>query len=202
VLAHETAHQLMHDVPGFDPPLWFEEGTATWVARGWQLEDIMMFSGRLLTANLPALNAMTPMFHGSSDQAEDAYSAAFAFVSWSSHRYGESFVRDLISEARTHSFNRAWWLATGEDLGRAEAVWRRDSLFRYRWLPVIMASSTLWLVILMIAAWVWVRKRLKARGARWSEDDDGSDLPWDAPPEPETPVAPETATAPEDRSPP
>ena len=174
VLAHESAHQLMHDVPGIELPLWFEEGAATWAAREWQFEDVFQLSSRLLTHDLPRLDALEPRFHGSPDQVDQAYAVAFAFVSWSTTRYGESLVRDVLTEARTHSFERAWRLATGMPLDRSEAEWRRESVFRYRWLPLIMASSTFWLIVLVLSAWVWTRRRRRARAleAAWAEEDE------------------------------
>jgi hypothetical protein len=190
VLAHESAHLLMHDAPGVALPLWFEEGVATWVAREWQLEDVFQLSSRLLMHDLPRLDALEPKFHGRADEADQAYAASFAFVSWSVTRYGSSLVRDVLNEARTHSFERAWRLATGESLDRSESQWRRDSVFRYRWLPVIAGSGSLWLIVMVIALAVWLRRRARARAleAVWDAEDT-----WD--PEAES-AAPDVAVPP------
>jgi hypothetical protein len=163
VLAHEAAHQLLHDARGASFPRWFEEGVATWVGREWGVRDRLLLSGRILTSDLPRLDALSARFRGSLEQVDEAYAASFAFVAWSSRRYGETGIRSVIREARIGSFERAWRRATGERLDRAEATWRRETLFRYRWLPVIMASSTLWLLVLLVAVWAWLRKRAQAR---------------------------------------
>ncbi len=163
VLAHESAHLLIHDAPGVAVPLWFEEGVATWSARAWQFEDVFQLSSRLMTHDLPKLDAIEPLFHGDAAQADQAYAASFAFISWSVSRYGGSVVRDILTESRTHSFERAWRIATGVPLDRAESAWRRESLFRYRWMPLIAGSGSLWLVVMLLAALAWVRRRRRAR---------------------------------------
>jgi len=173
VLAHESAHQVLHDLHGEPLPLWFEEGVCTWVARDWQLEDVLQLSSRLITHSLPSLDALDQRFRGPPDQVDQAYAASFAFVSWSVARYGPAFVRDVLGETRTHGFERAWLLAAGERLDRAEAAWRRESLFRYRWLPILAGSGTLWFAVMFIAFLVWVRRRRRARllEAEWARDE-------------------------------
>ena len=174
VLAHESAHLLIHDAPGVDVPLWFEEGVATWSARAWQFEDVFQLSSRLMTHELPKLERLEPLFHGDAAQADQAYAASFAFVSWSVARYGEGTVRNVLTEARTHSFERAWRIATGVALDRSESVWRRESLFRYRWMPLIAGSGSLWLIVMLLSALVWLRRRRRARALEvaWERDTD------------------------------
>jgi len=174
VLAHESAHLLIHDAPNLALPHWYEEGVATWVARDWQLQDQLMMSGRVLTSDLPRLDQLEPLFQAAPDQVETAYAASFSFVSWAAHRYGDGSVRDVLREARTRSFERAWRAATGERFDHAESQWRRDALIRYRWIPGVTAFSTLWLVILALSAWVWSRRRARARAleARWAEEEE------------------------------
>jgi hypothetical protein len=104
VLAHESAHLLIHDAPNLALPHWYEEGVATWVARDWQLQDQLMMSGRVLTSDLPRLDQLEPLVQAAPDQVETAYAASFSFVSWAAHRYGDGAVRDVLREARTRSF--------------------------------------------------------------------------------------------------
>jgi len=201
VLAHESAHLLIHDAPGLALPHWYEEGVATWVARDWQLQDQLMMSGRVLTSDLPRLDQLEPLFEAAPDQVETAYAASFSFVSWAARRYGDASVRDVLREARSRSFERAWRAATGETFDHAESQWRRDALIRYRWIPGITAFSTLWLVILALSVWVWSRRNARARAleARWAEEEEdaamgaGDDDEWwrEQSDPPDAPVAPE-----------
>ncbi len=183
VLAHESAHLILHDVPGFDAPLWFEEGVATWVARDWQLEDQVLLSGRLMTRAQPRLAELADYFTGDPDHVEEAYAASFAFIEWSAKRYGDGFVAELVRASRTHSFERAWIAATGERLEHAETAWRHDCAIRYRWVPIVAATSPLWLFVLALSEWVWARKRRQALALRAAWEGagapDAEELPWD-----------------------
>lgn len=54
-----------------------------------------------------------------------------------------------------------------------EAAWRRESLIRYRWIPVLTASSTLWLIVALFVVWAGFRKRARARALReqWETEE-------------------------------
>ena len=177
VLAHEATHLLLHDAGGDRLPLWFQEGVATWQGRKWSLEDIVIYSSSLLTTDLPALADLDESFHGSAAQAGRAYAAAFAFVSWSTRHYGPGLVRDVVARARTRPFELAWKAAAGETLGSSEAAWRKESLIRYRWVPVVMASSPLWIGISFLALVAGARRRARAKAARerWEDEQPATD---------------------------
>lgn len=179
VLAHEATHMLLHDAGTHPLPLWFEEGLATWEGRRWTLEDAMIYSSSLLTADLPALSQLDRGFHGDAGEAERAYAASFAFVSRAIRSHGPDFPRRLLAECRQRPFEEAWRIATGQPLAEAERTWRRDSLIRYRWLPVLTASSTLWIGITFLALFVGARKRERARRQRelWDKEEADSGEP-------------------------
>jgi hypothetical protein len=173
VLAHEATHMLLHDAVGDRLPLWFQEGVATWQGRKWSLEDIVIYSSSLLTTDLPALADLDESFRGSAAEAGRAYAAAFAFVSWSTRRYGPGVVRDVVAAARSRPFEAAWKAAAGETLGSSESAWRKESLIRYRWIPVVMASSPLWIGISFLALVAGARRRARAKAARerWEDEE-------------------------------
>src|SRR5262245_40632966 len=151
VLAHECAHMLLHDAVGRRLPLWFEEGVATSQGRRWSAEDMWTYSRVLLTSDVPNLANLDSAFHASASEAEMAYAASFSFVSWSSRKYGPEMVAHLLREMRTRSFVAAWQVVTHDPLARAEKDWRLESLIRYRWFPVVTASSTLWIGVSLLA---------------------------------------------------
>ena len=159
VLAHEITHLALHDAVGDGLPLWFEEGVATWASRQWRLEDMMILSAQFLTEDLPTLDRLDPEFHSTAGEADQAYAASFAFVSWSANRYGQGFPGEVIRRTRWRPFALAWEAAGGESLERSEREWRRASLIRFRWLPILTASGTLWLAVLLVAFLAWWRKR-------------------------------------------
>jgi hypothetical protein len=171
VLAHEATHLLLYDAAPGRLPLWFEEGVATWEGRHWTAEDMWIYARGLLTSDLPHLAELDSLFHATAAEAELAYAGSFAFVSWNVHRHGADLLPRVIEGARSRPFAAAWLAATGEPLDRAEAAWRRDSLIRYRWLPLLTASSTIWGLLALLAAWAGMVRRARARAARerWRE---------------------------------
>jgi len=58
-------------------------------------------------------------------------------------------------------------------LPEAEAQWRRASLIRYRWLPVLTASSTLWILITLLSIVVGGYRRAQQRRLRerWEREE-------------------------------
>ncbi|HEY3216999.1 MAG TPA: hypothetical protein VGK93_10955 [Candidatus Eisenbacteria bacterium] len=176
VLAHEASHALLADAAAGRLPRWFEEGVATREGRRWSLEDALVFSSVLLTTDLPSLDELEGAFQASESEARMAYAGSFAFVTWASRRYGEAFVRNVVRGARQRSFAAAWQAASGARLEESERQWRREGLLRYRWLPLLTASSTvLWLGISLLALVAGAHRRARARAVRasWKEDEEG-----------------------------
>jgi len=172
-LAHEATHLFLDDAVGGRIPLWFNEGVATLQGRRWSLEDMVVSTTALLTSRLPALAELDEYFHGSDSEAQLAYSASFGFVSWATHRYGPAFLREVLRGARTRPFADAWQAAAGRSLADDEKSWRLGAVLRYRWLPLLTASSTLWLGITLLALAAGVRKRSRIRKLReqWDRED-------------------------------
>ena len=169
---------LLHDAVPRGLPRWLEEGIATWEERSFRLEDIVVYSTSLLTSDLPRLAELDQGFHASEGEAQLAYAASFAFVSFSARRHGDSFVRDLVRESRNHELPEAWRRVTGSSLEESESAWRSQSLFRYRWLPILTASSTLWIGITALAMVVAIKRRRQALAvrAKWEEAEAAEDL--------------------------
>ena len=172
VLAHEAAHMILYD-SGAHIPLWFEEGVATAEGRRWEFRDMLAFSGSLLTADLPRLADLDSAFHASAAEAQLAYAGSHAFVARTVRVHGPAVVRDIVRASRDRSFRVAWEQVTGTSIERAESEWRRTSLIRYRWIPLLTASSTLWIGIMLLSIVVGARKRAVARRTRdrWAEEE-------------------------------
>jgi hypothetical protein len=177
VFGHETTHALLHDVFGGRLPRWFEEGVATLEGRRWSLEDALIYTRSLLTSDLPALDSLDREFRSEAGNPELAYAASFSFVSWSVRREGPDFLRRLLRELRAGTLPGAWENAAGESLAEAERAWRRETLIRYRWIPVITASSTLWIGITFLAVAAILRRRARARAIRdrWRAEEEAAD---------------------------
>ena len=173
-LAHEATHQLLFDAVGGRIPLWFNEGVATLQGRRWSFVDMVVHSTALLTSRLPPLAQLDAAFHADDSKAQLAYSASFGFVSWARNRYGPVFIRSVLREVRTRPFDAAWRSAAGgRTLEEDEQAWRRVTVLRYRWLPIVTASSTLWIVVMLLALAAGLRKRARAQRLReqWDRED-------------------------------
>lgn len=183
VLAHEVTHQMLSDAVGRRIPLWFNEGVATLQGRRWSFDDYRIVTTRLLTSDLPRLGDLDSMFHASEAEAEIAYAASFSFVTWSVRRHGATFLRDVLRDTRDRRFEQAWRQRAGVALDESERMWRRASTFRYRWIPILTASSTLWLGIVALFVLAGIRKRARVRELqrRWAEDENVQDTPPDEP---------------------
>ena len=162
VFAHEVTHLMIGDAVGDRLPLWFEEGVATWAGRAWRLEDLRIVSARIIYGDAPRLEDLEAGFHGTAGAAEESYAASFAFVRWSTNRFGDDVLRRVIDATRTRSFPAAWQSATGEPLERSEAAWRSASRWDYRWLPILSVTSPLWIGIMVLSVFVWLKRRARA----------------------------------------
>jgi hypothetical protein len=175
VLVHEAVHMLLHDAAGGTLPRWFEEGVATRLGRRWGARDTLVYAAALLTRELPSLAEMDRGFRASEPAARAAYAASFDFVSWTVKRHGDDVLRDIVAAAATRPFPEAWAAATGVSLRRAEVQWRRGSLLRYRWVPVLTGTTTLWIGITLLASVALSRRRARARRIqeRWEREEGG-----------------------------
>jgi hypothetical protein len=175
VLTHEAAHQILHDAAGRELPRWFDEGVATREARRWNLEDMLVYSSALLTGGLPSLDEMDAAFNGSAGSARAAYAASSEFVAWTAKQYGDGSIRAIILASRTQPFPAAWAEATGTSLVLSEREWRQGSLFRYRWIPVLTGTTTLWIGVTLLALLAGARRRARTRAIteRWEAEETG-----------------------------
>lgn len=184
VLAHETAHQLLHDAIPHPFPRWFDEGVATAEGRRWSAQDAVVVSASLLTTSLPALPELDSLFTGSEAEARLAYAASFSFVSWATARHGDGFIRQVVRAARDRPLSEAWRVVAGVPLYVDESAWHRSSMLRYRWVPLVGASGTLWILITLLGLWAGARRRARslATRRRWEEEERMSgpeeDAPW------------------------
>lgn len=173
VLVHEAAHMLMHDGAGGRLPRWFEEGVATWLERRWAARDTLVLTSSLLAHELPPLERLDREFGRSAASARLAYAAAFDFVSWSVERHGAQTIPAILHATPSSGFAEAWRAATGEPLEKSEEAWRQRRLWVSRWLPLLTASSTLWIGITLLALAAAWRRRRRSRELlqKWEDEE-------------------------------
>ncbi len=173
VLAHEIVHVLLFDAAGRNLPRWFEEGVASHEALRWGWQDRWVLTTSVFTGVPPPLSRLDLAFATSPRAARTAYAVSFDFVGWAIRKHGESLVPSLLALLPEADFDQAWLEVTGEALRDSEERWRRGVTWLYRWVPVLTASSTLWVAITVLALLATWRRRVKTREleAAWEADE-------------------------------
>lgn len=169
---HEIAHVLIDRAAGGAPvPRWFHEGVAMAAGREWGLEDRARLALAVLVRGEVALDRVDRAFQGGEREVAAAYALSEDLVQdiLNRHRGGAEPVTATIlrrlREGRT--FPQAFREATGESLLQAEESYWKRRTFWNRWLPIVASSTTLWILISLLAIVAFQRRR--ARDARMRE---------------------------------
>jgi len=151
VFRHELVHVFVARAAAGKPvPRWFNEGLSTSVAGSWSFGDRSRLTWALLFRGRHEITELDPLFLDGST-APKAYAISAAFVRDLTRRYGESVAPRILAEvSRGESFERAFTIATGTTIRRAEdRFWGTHSIL-YRWIPVLSSSFTLWIAITLL----------------------------------------------------
>lgn len=174
VLWHEIVHlALTARAQGRALPRWFHEGVAVSVEAGWRMTDQV----RLLAAMLedPAIADVERLFVSDAQQdTTRAYLLAAALIADIRERHGAAVPGAIAGRVGAGvPFAEAFRLETGElpaaAASRAWASYRRWT----NWLLAITSGSTVWLMILALAAMAFIarRRRNAARRRRWETEE-------------------------------
>ena len=186
VLRHEVAHVLLaRAVAGRAVPRWFNEGVAMAAADPWGFDDRSRLAAAVLFRGGTELSSLDLRFQRDESVA-GAYALSGAFVRELIRRHGTGAPARILSHVRDgRTFDDALTRATGSTLEREEALfWRRHSIL-YRWVPIVTSSTTLWVVITLLAVGAFRQRRRRdarvkelweleeARERGWSGDSEG-----------------------------
>ncbi len=180
VLVHEVAHVLIYRASrGGHVPRWFHEGLALYAARGWGLEDRTRLIWGTVRGHGSALDALEEQFHRGRVSANRAYAFAGAFVRYLVDEHGRdtpALILDGVAEGK--SFAGAVHDATGLTLAEVEASYFRHLDFWNKWVPFLTSSTTLWILISLLAIYAFKRRRDRDAQilARWDEEEEQREL--------------------------
>ncbi len=175
VLRHEIAHVLIARAAGRNAiPRWFNEGLAIHGSRDWGFED----RARLMLATVRrggvALDDLDRRFAGGRHSAAGAYALSAAFVRFLFDRHGPFVASRIIDQvARGRPFSQAFRHATGSALKVEEGrFWRHLDIWS-KWVPLLSSSTTLWMLITLLALWAFKRRRERdaEQLAVWDEEE-------------------------------
>jgi hypothetical protein len=165
-LSHELVHAIMAASLGprhRDMPAWWREGLATHLSNEWRLVESVHVVGLALSGRFVPLYELEREFPAQGPRVQWAYLESFAFVGWLIDREGpEALPRFFESYTSGASFGEAFTVAFGASPAILEREWKGEFLWRYRWLPVLTSSSTVWLVMVLIFVIAGVGKRRRA----------------------------------------
>ncbi len=175
VLRHEIAHVLIARATGHrGVPRWFNEGLAIHGARDWGIEDRARLTLATVRRGGVALADLEQRFQAGSHSAAGAYALSAAFVRFLFDRHGPfvaSRLLDLVAQGR--SFQDAFRRATGSTLAVEEQrFWRHLDIWS-KWVPLLSSSTTLWMLITLLALWAFRRRRQRdtEQLAAWDEEE-------------------------------
>lgn len=181
LLHHEVAHVLIDRAAGNRPvPRWFHEGVALAAGRAWNLEDRTRFAFERLRGTPVPLRELETWFRGDTSHVHRAYAVAGAFVHDLLTEHGQGVTGHILRQVRAgRSFEDAFWRATGEPLGAAQARFMAQFTGFARWAPFLTSSAALWMLVTALAlVAIWRRRRRDAElHRRWEEEEGWRQVP-------------------------
>ncbi len=175
VLRHEVAHVLIaRAARRRGVPRWFNEGLAIYGARDWGFEDRARLTLATVRRGGVALADLDQRFAGGRHSAAGAYALSAAFVRFLLDQHGPFVASRIFDQlAQGHAFDLAFRRAVGNSLETEEIrFWRHLDIWN-KWVPLLSSSTTLWLLITMLALWAFKRRRERdaEQLAAWDEEE-------------------------------
>ncbi len=184
VLHHEVAHVLIDRATRRTTgaptrahrgvPRWFNEGLAIYGSRDWRFEDRARLTLATVRRGGVALADLDRRFSGGSYSAAGAYALSAAFVRYLLDQHGPFVAARIFDQMnRGQAFKQAFRRAVGSSLEAEEArFWRHLDIWS-KWVPLLSSSTTLWILITLLALWAFKRRRERdaEQLAAWDEEE-------------------------------
>ena len=175
VLHHEVAHALIARAAGGHPvPRWFNEGLAMAAERTWGLEDQARLFRELTLVGRTDLDEVNRLFTQSDSARARAYTLSGAFVRDLIRHHGTAAPGEVLARVATGtSFESAFGEVIGLNLVGAERAFRDRHRFWSRWGLFLTTSTSLWMIVTLIALYAILRRRQKSARLRKKWVDEG-----------------------------
>jgi len=191
VFVHELAHLYLETaIGGRRVPRWFHEGFAMQMAGEPLAMRLKAFLEAGATGSYLPLSDLDDTFPDRPPAVHLAYAQSRMFLQWLDRRAGGRGVGRLVEAMRTGmdfplAFDTTWG-ASPETLFE---VFRQTTSPLESWLYVLTGSAVLWVLIVGLFLWAYVRKRRRAQDRRrlWElqeeyrgmlSADDGEPTTW------------------------
>jgi len=177
IFCHELTHLLLKAYLGDDYfvlPYWFNEGIAMREAKEWRLSDALYLVRKGMLGSLIPLERLSTSFPEEKGRVHLAYLESLNFIIYLQERYGEGFIPQLLRGIKEMGhFELNFFALTEEHWQEVEGRWRRALEYRYRWVPWITSTSTIWIMggVLLIISYLKKRKKQREIIKKWEEED-------------------------------
>ena len=164
VARHELAHLALHEHLGNLPPRWFDEGYASFAAREWDREDILMTNLALALRGMPTIDELEGSFVGGATSAQSAYALAYravAELAQLDQQHGLALFFSYWKKSR--SLEVATRQAFGITLSDFEKSWRASTRRQYGGLALLSNVTLAGLLLLFVLTPLYVIRRRRDR---------------------------------------
>jgi hypothetical protein len=164
VLRHELAHLALHEHLGDLPPRWFDEGYASYAAKEWGREEVLMTNLALALRGMPTLDELEESFGGGSSAAQAAYALAYRAVAELARIDPTRGLTLFLTYWRASgSLERAMRGAFGMTVADYERRWRQRTRRQYGALALLSNLTMAALLMLFVLAPLYVVRRRRDR---------------------------------------
>lgn len=175
IFRHELAHVGLYDrLSGDKVPRWFNEGFAVFASGEAEMSRMQTLWTATLAQKLIPFQKLERSFPMDEHTASVAYAQAADMVRFLQRGDGLHRFQSLFGRMdQGQSFSAALADAYGSDLASLEVEWRQDAARRYTFWPILLSSSTIWVLAMGLFGVAYVRRRKKARAklARWTVEE-------------------------------
>lgn len=176
LIRHELTHIIIGQAVG-DPqilPRWFNEGMAIYCSADEEFTTGEAISKALISNSVVPLDEIDDVLKFHQAKAQLAYEESFSFTQYLIDEYGLDHIIQLIQECTTgKTFDAAFQEVFGLDLFDVELRWYDHIKKEYRWHFLLNFETYLWIFILLlfILTFVWIRFRNRRVIKRWEEEE-------------------------------
>jgi hypothetical protein len=140
----------------------------------WRFHDTYTLARAAITSGPIPISALEKSFPRDGRRAHVAYIESFSFFLFIIDRYGAEAIPEIIGTvASGASFREAFKRSTGTDLETAEKKWLKRFRIRYKIVPIVTSSITLWMVITFLVLMAYAAKKRRSQKilTRWEEEE-------------------------------
>lgn len=164
VLRHELAHLALAEFLGDEPPLWFDEGYASFAAGEWGRGEVLETNFALVWRGPGTFAALDSAFSGGATRASGAYALAYRAVAELAALDRERGLTNFFANWRAQrSLDVAVRRTYGMTLDAFEIRWRSRTRARYGVLALLADLSVVAGIIGLAVLPVYVRRRRAQR---------------------------------------